>query len=89
MANLEQYKALMTEMIKKQMIILGPDITLLKARNVQGLEIAADGTVSDVKGDPTETIQRLMDEYVELSGLIVKNILNSMVSKYPDIKIKL
>ena len=33
------YQKLLTEVIKKQIVILGPDITLAKARNVKGLTL--------------------------------------------------
>ena len=36
------------------------------------------GTVTDVAGDPQQALQQLIDEYVALSGLIVKNILGSI-----------
>jgi hypothetical protein len=83
----EQYKSLMTEIIKKQIVILGPDISVLKSRNVQGLSVSEDGTVTEIKGDPQEVLQALIDEYVALSGQIVKNILGSIMNKYPDIKV--
>ncbi|MCL5970424.1 MAG: arginine--tRNA ligase, partial [Patescibacteria group bacterium] len=36
------YKKLLTEVIQKQMVILGPSITLTKARNVKGLTVSDD-----------------------------------------------
>ena len=87
MVNIDQYKALMTEIIQKQIVILGPNISVLKARNVKELKIQDDGTVAELNGDPQIVLQKLIDEYVALSGLIVKNILGSIMSKYPEIKI--
>ena len=78
------YKKVLTEVIKKQMIILGPDITLAKARNVHGLTIANDGTVTDIQGHPQELIQALIDQFVQLSGLIVKKTMEPLLSVYPD-----
>ena len=86
-ANVEQYKALMTEIIQKQIIILGPNISVLKARNIAALKVADDGSVTEVAGDPQQALQQLIDEYVALSGLIVKNILGSIMGKYPEIKV--
>ena len=85
MNELEQYKALISEVIKKQIIILGPDIAVLKARNVAGLTIDKDGTVTDIKGDPADALEKLIDTYVELSGQIVKNALGSIFTKYPAV----
>lgn len=82
----EQYKALMSEIIAKQSIILGPDIAIAKARSVPGLVVANDGKITDIKGEPAKVLQKLIDEYVNLSGLIVKNALGSIFAKYPGLK---
>lgn len=79
------YKALISEVIEKQAVILGPDIAKLKARSVPGLLLDAGGRVVDVRGDGKEVLHKLIDEYVALSGAIVKNALNSMFEKYPEI----
>ncbi len=80
----KDYKTVLTEVIKKQMVILGPDITLAKARNVHGLTIADDGTVTNIQGHPQELIQSLIDQFVQLSGLIVKKTMEPLLSIYPD-----
>lgn len=84
----DEYKRMLTEIIKKQIIILGPQIALLKARNVAGLKVSDDGTVTDIGGPDQEVLQRLIDEYVALSGEIVKNAVNSIFEKYPSISKK-
>src|SRR3989338_5944151 len=83
----EQYSALISEIIKKQAVILGPEIAILKARSVQGLMVDNDGKVTGVGDNPKETLQNLVDQYVELSGLIVKNALGSIFAKYPELQI--
>lgn len=83
----EQYSALISEIIKKQSVILGPEIAILKARSVQGLMVDNDGKVTGVGENPKDTLQNLVDRYVELSGQIVKNALGSIFAKYPDINI--
>ncbi|MDO8481704.1 MAG: hypothetical protein Q7S75_01305 [bacterium] len=83
----EQYTALISEVIKKQSLILGPEIAILKARSVTGLMVDNDGKVTGVGDNPKETLQNLVDRYVELSGLIVKNALGSIFAKYPDLNI--
>ncbi|MDO8505506.1 MAG: hypothetical protein Q7S48_02940 [bacterium] len=87
MGEKEQYLALMSEVIAKQSDILGPDIAKLKARNVSSIVINNKGEVTDVKGDPSEALQRLIDEYIALSGLIVKNVMKPIFEKYPSIKL--
>lgn len=75
----QDYKNLLTEVIKKQIVILGPDITLSKARNVKGLTVQDDGTVTDVTGSPQEVTQALIDQFVQLSGLIVKKTMEPLL----------
>ena len=87
MTEKEQYVALISEIIKKQSVILGPEIAILKARSVSGLMVDNDGKVTGVGDNPKDTLQNLVDRYVELSGLIVKNALGSIFAKYPDINI--
>lgn len=82
----ELYKALMTEIIQKQSVILGPQIAILKARNVSILTISDSGHVTDIKGDVRTALQSLVDEYVKLSGQIVKNALGSIFTKYPQVE---
>lgn len=76
----QDYQQLLTEVIKKQIVILGPDITLAKARNVPGLEVADDGSVLSVTGNPQEITQKLIDQFVQLSGLIVKKTMEPLLS---------
>ena len=83
----EQYIALISEIIKKQSLILGPEIAILKARSVSGLMVDNDGKVTGVGDNPKDTLQNLVDRYVELSGLIVKNALGSIFAKYPELNI--
>ncbi len=81
----EEYKSILSEIIKKQAVILGPQIAVLKARNVSGLSVSDDGSVTGVSGNESEILQKLIDEYVSLSGEIVKNAVNSVFAKYPSL----
>ena len=87
--SIEDYQALMTEIVKKQVVILGPDIAVVKAKNVKELSVQDDGTVVGVHGDPQQVLQHLIDEYIALSGQIVKNILGPVFAKYPSIKVSI
>ena len=75
----KDYQKLLSEVIKKQIAILGPNITLRRARKVQGLIVADDGTVTDVIGNPQVLIKNLIDQFVELSGLIVKKTMEPLL----------
>lgn len=87
MANEQDYKGLIGEIVKKQIDILGPDVALLKAGNIDGLKLDERGNVISVKGDHQEALQKLVDQYIELSGQIVKNVLKPVFAKYPSIEI--
>jgi len=86
MPSKEEYKKIFGEIIQKQAVILGPAIAVLKARNVPGLSVSDSGEVTDIAGNEQMMLHRLIDEYVALSGEIVKNAVNSVFDKYPSIK---
>ena len=88
MEEREQYQALLSDVIAKQAVILGGDIAILKARNVSELAIDDKGKVMDVKGDPKIALQKLVNEYVALSGQIVNNTLVAIFTKYPTLGIR-
>ncbi|MBI2074686.1 MAG: hypothetical protein HYT83_02485 [Candidatus Levybacteria bacterium] len=79
------HKKLLTEVIKKQIVILGPDITLAKARNVEGLTITDDGTVTNIMGDPQQITQKLIEQFMELSGLIVRKTMEPLLANFPGV----
>ena len=86
MDQAEQYKAVMSEIIIKQSIILGPDMAIARAKKVSGIEVGDKGEVLSVSGDAADALKRLIDTYVELSGQIVKSALGPIFTKYPDIE---
>lgn len=75
----QYYQNLLSEVIKKQIVILGPDITLTKARKVIGLSVADDGSVIQMDGNPNELTQKLVDQFMELSGQIVKKTMEPLL----------
>lgn len=89
MSSNEDYKNLIAEIIKKQMDILGPEIALSRANNVNGLKVNSNGDVMSLEGEPQTVLQSLIDAYIALSGQIVKNILGPVFAKYPTIKLEL
>jgi len=85
MEQTEKYKNIISEMIAKQAVVLGPKIAILKARNVQGLTVDDKGDVISIEGNSSEVLQSLIDEYIALSGEIVKNVMRPIFEKYPEI----
>ena len=86
MSDHEEYKQMLTDLIQKQMVVLGPNIALDKARKAVGLKMADDGTVMDIVGDPQMVLKGVANEYMQLSGQIAQMTLNSLVEKYPTLK---
>lgn len=89
MESPEDYKKLISEIIRKQMDILGPEMALRKANNVPELMVTDQGEVKSLEGDAQDILQKLVGEYIALSGAIVKNILGPVFAKYPGIKLNL
>ncbi len=77
------YKTLFSQLIKKQMLVLGPDITLAKVKNVIGITVDINGDVQKIEGDPQKLLQGLINQFVELSGMIVKKTMESILTSYP------
>jgi len=86
MSDQDEYKQMLTDLIQKQMVVLGPNIALDKARKSQGLKISDDGTVMELSGDPQMILKAVANEYMQLSGQIAQMTLNSLVEKYPSLK---
>ncbi len=86
MANETEYKQMLTDLIQKQMVVLGPNIALDKARKIPGLKVADDGTVLDMDGDPQLVLKGVANEYMALSGQIAQMTLNTLLEKYPTLK---
>ena len=82
----DEYRKMLTDLIQKQMVVLGPNIALDKARKVPGVKIADDGTVLDMDGNPSMVLKGVANEYMNLSGQIAQMTLNSLLEKYPSVK---
>ena len=86
MPDNDEYRKMLTDLIQKQMVVLGPNIALDKARKIPGLEVAEDGTVKAVSGDPRMVLKGVANEYMTLSGQIAQMTLNTLLEKYPTVK---
>lgn len=76
----QDYKGIFTQLIQKQILILGPDITIAKVKGVAGIEVDPQGNVTNITGDPQTVLQNLINQFVELSGLIVKKTMESILT---------
>ncbi len=89
MPSQEDYKKILTELIQKQMVVLGPNIALDKARHAAGLNVSDGGAVLELSGDPQMVLKAVAEEYIELSGPVAKMTLASLLAKYPSVKIQI
>lgn len=87
MDSLTQYKNVISDLVKKQMVMLGPNVALGQARRVVGLTIDDGGNVTEISGDPQEVLSAVAKQYMSLSGAIAQMTLESVVAKYPDVKL--
>lgn len=86
MADADVYKSMLSDLIKKQMIMLGPSVALGTARKVPGLTVEEDGTVVEITGDPQTVMEGVADAFMNLSGRIAQMTLKTILEKYPGIK---
>lgn len=86
MTDISDYLSLLSDLVKKQIVMLGPSVAISKARKVSGLTVSEDGQVTAISGDPQTALDALAKEYMNLSGQIAQATLLSLLEKYPGIK---
>ena len=74
-------KKAISELIRRQMVILGPDITMARVKNVLGIQVDANGEVISIDRDPQVVLTDLTNQFVELSGLIVKKTMQVLTAQ--------
>lgn len=82
----QKYLDLMTEIISKEMIVLGPEIAVMVAQGVGGLEVDEKGKAVNISGFSADAVKNLVDEYIRLSGRTANSFIDSLFDKYPGIK---
>lgn len=85
MVDAEKYKLMLTEFIKKQMVILGPNVALGTAKKISGLKIADDGSVVAIDGDQFLMLKAVKNAYMNLSGEIAQMTFQKVLEKYPEL----
>jgi hypothetical protein len=76
----QDYQKLISDALQKQMVILGRQITLLKARNVPGLSVSDDGRSVTISGEPQQVITQFLGQFRELSSPLVKKTMQPLLS---------
>ena len=87
MDDLEKYRNVITDLIQRQVVMLGPNVALAQVRKVGGLTVDDKGVVTAIDGNPREILSNVSKQYMALSGQIAQLTLEAVVAKYPDLKI--
>ena len=85
MAQLPKYKQFISEFVREQMIVLGPDLAVSTANRTEGLEVDYKGSVTGITGDLVLVLKNFVSEFQKLSTQLTPYFTNSMFTKYPDI----
>lgn len=88
METANPYKEILTDLIKKQMVMLGPNVALAQVRKVEGIQVGDDGVVTEITGDPQKVLAGVAKAYLALSGAITQMTLDSLIAKYPGVKME-
>ena len=76
----QHYQKLLTEALQKQMVILGPQIALMKAKKVPGMSIDEHGQVTAVSEDPQRVATLFLEAFREISAPLVKKTMKPLLS---------
>jgi len=87
LASMVVDKKVISELIRRQMAILGSEITMARVKNVPGLEVGSDGEIILLHRDPQAILADLTNQFVELSGLIVKRTMESILASGDELPI--
>lgn len=78
------YKILYTNIIRRQIAILGPQLAVARARSVEGLTINDSGAVTAYDGDSKKVLNDLISSYVAIFGTISLESIKPLIESFPD-----
>ncbi len=78
---MNEYKKIITELVQKQMNMVGPGIALSIVQKVPTIKVADNGEVLEVNGDPKVALESVANAYIAFSGEISRMILKSIMGK--------
>lgn len=85
MVPIQTYKKFLTELVRRHMVIFGPNIAREIAANVPGLRVSLTGEVTGIDGPPLTAVQNLMGKYQELSEPVALLQFRLLLDQYADI----
>ncbi len=78
------YKELYTEIITRQVVILGSRLAITKAKSISSLVVSESGQVIDYQGDPQKILNDLISVYVSIFGTIVLESIKPIVENFSE-----
>lgn len=78
---MQEYKKIISELIQKQMDMVGPNVALSIVQKVSSLKVASNGEVLEITGDPKIVLESVANAYIAFSGEISRMILKSVMEK--------
>jgi hypothetical protein len=85
MVPIQTYKKFITELVRRHMVIFGPNIAKEIASSIPGLRVNETGEVTAIAGAPLEAMQKLMGRYQELSEPVALLQFRLLLDQYADI----
>ncbi len=85
MVPVQTYKKFLTELVRRHMVIFGPNIALDIASSVGGLTVDITGDVTNISGSPLQVVQKVVTLYQELSEPVALLQFRLLLDQYPDI----
>lgn len=85
MVSIQLYKKFITEFVREQMIVLGPNLAVDTANRAEGLEVNNKGQVVQIVGEGNMVLQLVVQEFLKLSPQLTNYSIHSLFVRYPDI----
>jgi hypothetical protein len=77
----DQAAGVISEIVKKQMTVLGPGVAYRQANSVSGLVVQQSGKVEITGQEPLVVLAALIDSYVKLVGPVVRNTIDPILKR--------
>lgn len=85
MVAVQFYKKFITEFVRQQMIVLGPNLAVDTANRAEGVEVNNKGQVIEIVGDYNQVLHLVVQEFLKLSPQLTNFSIHTLFAKYPDI----
>ncbi len=85
MAILPKYKQFISEFVRQQMTVLGPQIAVSTANRTEGLQVDPRGSVVVIEGDAALVLKDLLSEFSKLTPQLTPYFVEGFFNKFPDI----